>query len=991
MPDTPPSTPKETRRRSVARLLVWCGIALFLVVAIVLPLALLTAPSPEQLLDEAQFALSLQDYETAERLATQVLVKDRQSLSALLILGDAAARQERWEDAVAYWDQIPDGSGPEGTAGLYAAGRVLLYELHRARQAELRFRRALNNDPDFVPALYELARLLGVEGRRWEAVPLFLELLRRGQVDVDQLALLGMPFGVISDPELLRACHTSDREDPTMLLGVAACTLYALDSPKIKLLLEEVVRTVPDLVDAQARLGSLLLEEGDAVEFVSWHDKLPEQAGDHPEIWAVRGAWALRHGQKRVAMRCYWETLRRDPNHRPALHQLGRLLIGSKDERGAAPIVTRGQQLHELRQSEDILFHTEHTSLEPIEAVAVKLESLGRVWEAWGWCQVALQMSPTEPWARESSERLSLILSQNPPQTLAISSPIAHLDLSAYPVPKWEVDGEQKIDAPGSASKATAFVENAADVGLDFVYFNNSHSASEGKRMYEFPGGGVGVIDYDADGWPDLYLTQGCRWPPDPNQREHLDRLFRNVGGNRFEDVTARAGVLEPSFSQGVTVGDYDSDGFADVYVANIGENRFFRNNGDGTFSDLSTFIETDSERWTTSCLLADVNGDGCPELYDVNYVEGSDVFDRICKHADGPPRMCMPFHFPGAQDQLHLNLGDGHFKEVTRVAGIEAFDGKGLGIVAGDFDGSGRLSLFIANDTTPNFFFVNETPARGEMPAYVDRALLMGLGLDANGRAEGSMGIAVGDANQNGLLDFYVGTFLGETNTLYVQNENSLFRDATREFHLTKPSVDLLAFGTQFIDADLDGDLDLIVTNGHVDDVRAYGREYQMRPQFFENTGNGAFVELEADSLGSFFRGKYLGRGLARLDWNGDGREDIVISHIEEPVALLTNMTPFHGHWLCLHLRGVDSARDAIGTTITVTSGGRQIVRQLTAGDGYQCSNQRAIVVGLGGAATADQVDIRWPSGRSVTFRDLRADMEYIVIEGRPDPISLD
>jgi hypothetical protein len=217
------------------------------------------------------------------------------------------------------------------------------------------------------------------------------------------------------------------------------------------------------------------------------------------------------------------------------------------------------------------------------------------------------------------------------------------------------------------------------------------------------------------------------------------------------------------------------------------------------------------------------------------------------------------------------------------------------------------------------------------------------------------------------------------------LQEEGGFFTDATSRFRLAGETVSSLTFGVQFLDADLDCDLDLIVTNGHVDDVRAYGRPYQMKPQFFENPGNGPFVERHAESLGPFFGGKYLGRGMARLDWNRDGLEDLVISHLESPAALATNTTSVHGHWLCIRLRGVESGRDAIGTTIAVTTGERRIVRQLTAGDGYQCSNLRAIIIGLGDAPQADRVDVHWISGRSASFSNVRADTEYMIVEDRP------
>ena len=316
--------------------------------------------------------------------------------------------------------------------------------------------------------------------------------------------------------------------------------------------------------------------------------------------------------------------------------------------------------------------------------------------------------------------------------------------------------------------------------------------------------------------------------------------------------------------------------------------------------------------------------------------------------------------------------------------------NGKGLGIIAADFDRSGKLSLFVANDVAPNFFFSNQTSQPGSRPQFVEQALLMGLSLNADAQQESSMGVAADDANGDGLIDLFITNFDNESNTLYCQQPGQIFLDVTQSSNLTDRSVPLLGWGTQFIDGELDGMPDLIVTNGHVNDLRSKGRPYQMPPQYFRNTGKGRFEELSSQTLGPFFEGQYLGRGMARVDWNRDGLEDVVISHLDVPVALLTNTTQKRGHSLSLRLVGVESARDAIGTTVTVKSGNRTLVRQLTAGDGNQSSNQRLLVFGLGESSQAHRVEVRWPSGRIQEFENLAADTEYIVVEGYSDPVHL-
>ncbi|MGC1275840.1 MAG: CRTAC1 family protein [Planctomycetaceae bacterium] len=545
-------------------------------------------------------------------------------------------------------------------------------------------------------------------------------------------------------------------------------------------------------------------------------------------------------------------------------------------------------------------------------------------------------------------------------------------------------DVERRTETPDAPIDSPIRFD-VADVGIDFRYFNSADPTTPGARMFEFTGGGVGVLDYDLDGRPDLHFTQGCRWPPDPAQREHLDRLYRNLG-DRYVDATDAAGIVEPGFSQGLACGDFDGDGFSDLYIANIGPNRLFRNNGDGTFNDVTTTSliseGTRAEAWTTSVALADLNSDGLPELFDVNYVEGHDVFDRICDH-EGFPRICSPTLFEAQPDRLLLNRGDGRFTDVTAIAGIDGSEGTGLGIAIADFHGTGRLSLFVANDARNNHFYLNETQDPGGLPRFAEQAMRNGLAFDREGRAQACMGVAVGDGDGDGRIDLFVTNYVEESNTLYVQHDGRLFADDSSRAGLSKPSIPMLGFGTQFLDADLDGWEDLVVVNGHVDDFTHQGYDHLMRPQLFRNLG-GRFVELSGDAAGAYFQQNRLGRGLARLDWNGDGRDEFVVSHLDDQASLLSNSSASVGKSLKFHLRATHSARDAVGATVIAEAGRKRLVRQLTAGDGYQASNEPALVFGLGDDEVVDRVTIRWPSGETSGFQHVATGSTWLAIEGR-------
>jgi len=577
--------------------------------------------------------------------------------------------------------------------------------------------------------------------------------------------------------------------------------------------------------------------------------------------------------------------------------------------------------------------------------------------------------------------------------TLAAAAVIAmSLRFARTPAPRVERPApEQGRAAPSTAEPKSPVRFETADAGIDFRDFNSPDPATPGARMFEFTGGGVGAFDYDADGRPDLHFTQGCRWPPDPDQREHLDRLFRNLG-DRFIDVTDSANLVEPGFSQGPACGDFDGDGFADLYVANIGPNRLFRNNGDGTFTDVTAPSGLSAgplaDAWTASAAVADFNRDGLPDLFDVTYVEGDDVYDRICDH-DGVPRVCSPTVFHGQPDRLLLNRGDGTFTDVSTIAGIDAPDGTGLGILVADFDDSGRLSVFVANDERPNHFYGNETPTPGDLPSFRECAVETGLAFDRNGHALACMGVAAGDADADGRLDLFVTNYVDEFNTLYRRRPDGTFEDDTRPAGLAEPSLKMLGFGTQFLDADLDGHEDLVVANGHIDDFTHAGYAYRMRPQFFHNLG-GRFTEVPADATGPYFSRELLGRGLARLDWNGDGRDDFAVSHLDDPAALLTNVSEPAGKSASFCLVATRSARDAIGTIVTVRAAGRSVVKQLTAGDGYAASNERKLIFGLGDADGVDSVAVRWPSGATETFSASADGTEWLIVEGRDRTLRL-
>ncbi|QDS87289.1 ASPIC and UnbV [Rosistilla ulvae] len=846
--------------------------------------------------------------------------------------------------------------------------------------AEEHISQILESDPANLAAINRLAYILGVEGRCWEANRYLFEAVRRGQFTLHHLVLLGALEPVIDDAGLVQRCRTGDPDDLVVLVGAARTAMKKNQMSSADSMLQEAVAANPSSLEGQAWLGRRSLAATDPpVDFATWQEKLPANADSHPEIWITRGQWARENAQPQAAIRCFLEAARLDPNHRIAHLEAGQLFGQLNKPEQATAFLDRAEQLRELGFLVDEIFKQPENQQRMLKAADLT-EALGRPWEAWAWCELVRAREPNYPGVAQSCARLRSVLTADSPQTLAGSSPVADLAIAEYPLPNYQTAPVLATSAGGPMAE-TRFAEMAQALGIDFTYKRDADPETGEMRMLETTGGGVAIVDYDADGWPDVYFTQSAVWPSEPGATQPIDRLFRNLGGKRFVEVAVAAGVGDDRYSQGVTAGDYNNDGFADLYVANFGRNRLYRNNGDGTFTDVSDETGIGGEHWTTSCLLADVNGDGFPDLYDVNYLSGDDAARSICRQGD-ELRWCSPSGFAGDQDQLFLNDGKGRFENVTSQVGIELPEGKGLGIVAADFDDSGRLSLFVANDAVANFFFVNAAETPGVPPQFLERAILHGLAFDGDGLPQACMGVAIDDANNDGRLDLFVTNFHEQANTLYRQQAGAQFVDATRRAGLFDASYQLLGFGTQFLDGDLDGSADLVVANGHVLDLSAQGIPFAMRPQYFQNDGTGRFRELKSKSLGDYFAQNHLGRGLALLDWNRDGKEDFVVSNIGSVASFNANTTTNTGHYISVNLHGVNCSRDAIGAKVTLQYAGITKTRQLTAGSGYQASNQRQLIFGIGDHPSIETLTVRWPSGNEQVFHSVRTDSEVNIVE---------
>ncbi|MFV1968021.1 MAG: FG-GAP-like repeat-containing protein, partial [Pirellulaceae bacterium] len=686
----PPSPQvRQTSRSGPRRLRGLVAVLSALVILLGVTLCKKQMQPASTLIQQGNEAIENRDFPAAWRLARRVLDRHPESGAANLLAGRTSAAVSDFAQALEYFNRVPDDESPVAVQARCDAALVLLLHFKLLSEAEEQLRRAVQQDPRQLRANDHLAFVLGLSSRNWELIPYRLTLIELDHIDPMHLYLLCLGESAVENDHLVNEYHQHGPTDPGPLVALSRLAYESHDYQAAEYLARTAIALSPELVEGHVKLGRVLLQVGadDALE--NWHENLPSAADDHPGIWAIRAAWAQRQSLEQVAIRCYWETVRRDANHQGANYQLGQRLAAAGRIEEAEPFLERARLLQEYLNVVKVAIGGKKA--EEFRAAAQAAERLGLIRESYAWYRLSLKEDPQASHVEQKSQQLRVqFSSMEIPQSrnLAGNNPALNIDLSDFPLPRTGMRGVRPSGADHVASTSFPTFENqASKTNLNFQYFNAGEPSKDIKRMYEFTGGGSGVLDYDRDGWPDLCLTQGCRWPPDVDQKEHLDRLFRNLSGGSFDDVTERAWLNENGFSQGIAVGDFDNDGFSDVYVANIGANRLFHNNGDGTFSEVTQSAGVAGDSWTSSCAFCDVNGDALPDLFDVNYLSGEDVFTVESLDDVSGGGVFMPQYFAAAKDRLYLNLGDSTFADITSTSGIEVADGKGLGLVS-DFQG---------------------------------------------------------------------------------------------------------------------------------------------------------------------------------------------------------------------------------------------------------------------------------------------------------------
>ena len=525
--------------------------------------------------------------------------------------------------------------------------------------------------------------------------------------------------------------------------------------------------------------------------------------------------------------------------------------------------------------------------------------------------------------------------------------------------------------------------------GIDFEHFDSKTSMD---YVPEMMGSGVAWIDYDNDGWPDLFCVQaGPLLPAADRAARPTSKLYRNNGDGTFTDVTEQAGLARAGFGMGCAVGDFDNDGYDDLVVTYLGGVVLYHNEPDGRggrrFVDVTARAGLHDPHFATSCAWGDIDGDGLLDLYICNYIEVDLGHYHPCEDPRTKKRMhCSPTVFPHVAHQLYRNNGDGTFTDVSRSSGIAAAPpAPGLGVLMVDLDGDGLIDIYVANDKKPAYLFHNQGKGR-----FVERALLAGCALGSNAETMAGMGVQAGDVDGSGRPSLFVTDFYHHGHDLFRNRGGLIFQEWSNPSGLGPLSMRRLGFGTVFFDADLDGKLDIAVANGHVyrNAREVDGGSFAQEAQLFLGDGNGRFRDVSAQA-GAYFHEQRVGRGLAWADYDNDGRPDLIFSNNAGRLALLRNQTETKNRWVRLELAGDGKRcnRNAIGARVEIEAGAVKQTHWILGGGSYLSASERRLLIGLGAAERVDYVRVTWPCSRRQEFHDLQPERWWRLREGSAQP----
>ncbi|MFN5274213.1 MAG: FG-GAP-like repeat-containing protein [Planctomycetota bacterium] len=923
----------------------------------------------------------------------KVLLATPSDSRAIYVSAQVLSQRNKLEQALSMIDRIAIAD-PE--YGILAHRQALAWCQSRfmLQSAEQRALKILQRKADDYETIKLLAALLDLQGRRFESSVLLQKLLSLGATDLTTMVLALDTVKPIASDEIAQKQIEQNPKELRLKGSIAFGALYEKKPDQAEAIFREIIQSGQATPAYWIGLALSLIDQEKWDQLGDWYKQVPRESLENfPEYWRAMGLWCQHLNKHTEAAKCFTRSLELDPMNPLAAGNLAQTLaiLGENTAAQRAEAIFHETQLanRNLNYCRD-----GNRRSEWILQIADTLESRGRVLESILWRELDQRThNPSGTTIRElEAKRNSLVKSVLPSLKSGVDKPSKE-----YPEIDWNAILETKtLDKPtnrietqgyGTVQAKLSWSDISKELQADVIYRNGDDPNVPGMQTYQSNGAGAGVIDYDLDGWPDLFVLQGGGDPREPASNDP-NVLLRNIAGKRFENVATQACVNQRAYGQGVAVGDWDQDGLADMFVLNFGENRLLRNQGDGTFEA----IPVDSMRrdianqpvWSVSGAIADIDGDHLPDLVEINYASGIDVITHLCISRENIPQVCRPTEFPASEDYIYISDGQGGFKLANQTWNLQMQDGRGLGVIVGNLDRMHGNDIYIANDMSANNLYLSaQNPNLQGRFVLADEALRRGCAVDNSGKPQASMGVACSDFDRNGTLDLFMTNFIDEYNALYLQSQSNFFVDASRRYRLIDPKKKTLGFGAQSLDIDCDGWQDLLVVNGHVDDFRSKGQPYTMRPQVFLQR-EASFAEQPNDSLGDFFNKEYLSRSLGLWDFNRDGLVDSYITHLDHPLSVLRNQTKTNGTWIAIELIGTESERDAIGATIKIVAGDQSWIHQRLAGNGFECTNEGFVHLGLGGIQKIDSMEIVWPSGKTSQWENLQVNRRYRAIEAQ-------
>lgn len=947
--------------------------------------------SPATPVERLLVAMRNEDWKLANRYAQEALIVSPEDPDLLTYAAKTAAYCDRKAEAAQLLVDAATHADYQPAARVNFAVQALIDVGDLYTAIDL-LGASLRSNPEAHQQRRSLVGFL-CEAQRMELLPEHLQKLYQArQFDVRLLLAVTETSSRRLSPKTSQRLMDRNPDDHRVRLAEAFVMMYRHDAQAAALILEDILKHHPKFAPAHAMYGQALIAENRLEDIPSWLETATSESAQHADYWLTLGDLATRKAKPKEAVRGYWEATRRDPGSNTAWDRLAQSMLrlqATSDSPLSSlqvdAVLARSVEMLDLRESFNHFAADGQDNQTKALDVALALLKLGRVWEAEAWSAAATILpNETSPDLEAARKRILAKLSMDQ-SWLAEDGPAYSIDLSNLPMPK-------ASNASLTSSAGTAVVPKIAGTnhlrleeqsvawGLADVASNNNPTNAKLAAIIRSTGVGGGSIDYDLDGLPDI-MVMGAGGTMQQRDSQ-ANQLLRNLG-NSFKEISTMAGVADPGFGQGLAIGDFNEDGFPDLFFANLGQNRLLRNNGDGSFTDCTELLmENDSKSWSTSAVFVDLNQNGITDLVVTNYCQTVSGLDMGCPNEEGVIGPCHPLTFPADADRFYEGIGNGSFRNTTSQWVPHPSTGRGLGILTGNLDGS-QLGVFVANDMSRNAFY---TPAKNKSSIQLEEnASVRGVAVDGRTQAQASMGIASSDFDLDGDLDLYVTGFGREYNIYYEQVAPGIWRDETNKLDLAQPTLSVVGFGTEAIDLDNDGIDEIVVTNGHIGDFSdPESLPYEQPIQLFRRVQDGRFELLKDDSWGDYFRDHHVGRGLWTMDINRDGKTDLVVTHTKEQLRLLINRTEKAGQSIGFQIKGTTCSRDAIGATIRFTCNDQHRTLWLLAGDGYMCSNEKILRAGLGDAAVVDNVSITWPSGKTEQLGTLQAGADYLLIEGQ-------